>query len=163
MMDQQARYASRGLSTEYVGEEQTDLATKHKVLRGEIQLVFITPESIILNSMYRKMLRSAIYMENLAVVLVDEAHCVKTWGDAFRTAFAKIGDLRSLIPSIVNVMALTANATSETFLVVKRRLSMDKPTLIALTPLQRQYSIQSSFQGTCRCTSPDQYFVRRIG
>ena len=64
MMDQQARYASRGLSTEFVGKAQTDLATKHKVLRGEVQLVFIIPESIIMNSMYRKMLRSAIYTEN---------------------------------------------------------------------------------------------------
>ena len=69
----------------------------------------------------------------MVAVVVDEAHCVKTWGDEFKT-FAQIGGLRSLISSTVNVMALTATATSETFLVVRRRLSMDTPTLIALPP-----------------------------
>ena len=48
-------------------------------------------------------------MERLVAVVVDEAHCVKTWGDEFRTAFAHIGELRSLIPSRVNILALTAN------------------------------------------------------
>ena len=78
MKDQQSKYASRGLSTEFVGEAQTDLVTtcKHKVLSGGVQLIFITPESIIMNSMYRKMLRSAIYTEKLAAVVVDEAHWV---------------------------------------------------------------------------------------
>ena len=40
---------------------------------------------------------------------------MKTWGNEFRVAFASIGDLRSLIPSTCGVMALTANATHETF------------------------------------------------
>ena len=34
----------------FVGEDQTDSQIKNKVLIGEIQLVFITPESIIANS-----------------------------------------------------------------------------------------------------------------
>ena len=134
MIDQRAKYTPRGLQAEYVGEAQTDPAAKDKVLRGEIQLVYITPETIITNSVYRKMLMSVVYTEKLVAVVVDEAHCVKTWGDAFRTTFAQIGDLRSLIPSTVNVMALTATATSETYYVVTRRLLMDKPKLIALPP-----------------------------
>ena len=34
----------------FVGEAQTDSQINTKVLNGEIQLVFITPESIIVNS-----------------------------------------------------------------------------------------------------------------
>ena len=49
--------------------------------------------------------------EKLMGLVVDEAHCVKTWGDDFRTAFSKIGTLRSLIPQHVKVMALTATCT----------------------------------------------------
>ena len=57
------------------------------------------------------------------------------WKDV-RVAFAQIGDLRSSIPKEVNVMALTATATSVTYSAVCNSLAMDnyKPTLIALPP-----------------------------
>ena len=54
MMDQRAKYHARGLNAEFVGEAQTDPATKDKVLKGEVQLVFITPEGIICKSVYTK-------------------------------------------------------------------------------------------------------------
>ena len=102
---------------EFVGEEQTDACARRKVLNGEMQLVFISPESLINNTLYRNMLLSHKYKERLVALAVDEAHCVKTWGDEFRLAFAQIGELRSLIPASVNVIALTATATSETYTV----------------------------------------------
>lgn len=52
MMDQHAKYHARGLNAEFAGEAQTDPATKYKVLKGEVQLVFITPEGIIYVTQY---------------------------------------------------------------------------------------------------------------
>jgi superfamily II DNA helicase RecQ len=66
--------------------------------------------------------------------VVDEAHCVKTWGEKFRTAFGKIGDLRSVIPKDVNILALTATATMETYNIVSQKLCMVNPRLVALPP-----------------------------
>ena len=134
MMDQQAKFAPRGVTTEFVGEAQSDPAAKVRVLKGEAQLVFISPESILNNEQYRSMLLSGVYKEKLVALVVDEAHCVKTWGDEFRTAFSKIGSLRSLIPSNTNVMALTATCTTELFDVVTQRLAMESPTLVAMSP-----------------------------
>ena len=163
MMDQCAKYAPRGLHAEFVGEAQTDPTTKDKVLKGEVQLVFITPESIICNSVYRKMLMSVAYKEKLVAVVVDEAHCVRTWGDQFRTTFAQIGDLRSLIPTTVNIMALTATATSEAFDVVTHRLSMDKPILIALPPYRDNiaYQVHSKVSVDCLTTSLCREFANK--
>lgn len=70
----------------------------------------------------------------LVGLVVDEAHCVRTWGDEFRTVFAQIGELRSLIPAEVNIMALTATTTSSTLTIVSRRLSLDNPVVVALPP-----------------------------
>ena len=67
-------------------------------------------------------------------LVVDEAHCVKSWGDEFRVAFAKIGNIRSLLPTSVNILALTATATKETYKIVCDRLSMPQPVLIAVSP-----------------------------
>jgi bloom syndrome protein len=79
MMDQKAKFAPKGIETEFVGEQQTDLMSIRKVLDGQMQLVYISPENIICNPMYRNMLLSSVYKEKLVGLVVDEAHCVKTW------------------------------------------------------------------------------------
>ena len=122
MIDQQQRFAPSVLNAEYVGEAQTDTTVKERVVKGEVQLVFITPENLITNKTFREMLLSPPYQKSLVALVVDEAHCVKTWGDEFRKAFSQIGDLRSLLPSSVNVLALTATATIDTFHAVTKRL-----------------------------------------
>ena len=34
-------------------------------------------------------------------IVIDEAHCIQSWGDEFRTAFAEIRNIRSIIPKRV--------------------------------------------------------------
>ena len=92
MMDQQHKFSPMGLCTEYVCDSQ-DRTVKARVIKGEVQLVFISPESLISNKAYRRMLLSDIYQQHLVALVVDEAHCIKTWGDEFRTAFSEIGNL----------------------------------------------------------------------
>ena len=140
MMEQQHKHSGSGLSTEYVGDTQPDPTARERILNGDVQLVYITPESMLGNRVYRDMLLSTPYQNSLMALVVDEAHCVKTWGDEFRKTFAQIGNVRSMIPKTVNVLALTATATAETFHVVTKRLSMDTPTLVALPPYRDNIS-----------------------
>ena len=42
-------------------------------------VVYISPESLICNPMFRNMLLSPVYKEKLVALVIDEAHCVKTW------------------------------------------------------------------------------------
>lgn len=101
MMDQQSRFTRCGFSTEFVGEAQSNKSVTRRVLSGEVQLVYITPENIVENPLYRGMLTSKTYREKLVALVVDEAHCIKLWGDHFRKAFSLIGNLRSLMPIVV--------------------------------------------------------------
>ena len=146
MMDQKQKF-SECLRSEYIGEAQADPDVKDRVLKGEVQLVFLTPETLINNKTFRNMLLSPPYQQNLVALVVDEAHCVKTWGDEFRKTFAQIGDIRSLIPSSVKVLALTATATCETYYVVTSRLSMNEPRLIAMPPFRDNIS----YTVECKC------------
>lgn len=136
MMDQRQKFVLKGISAEFIGEAQDDPNAIKKVLSGCIQLVFISPESIISNSAFRNMLLSTPYKERMVALAIDEAHCVKTWGDEFRVAFAHIGELRSLLPSEVRVMALTATATKSTLRHVQARLSMQMLIVVGLSPLR---------------------------
>ena len=79
MSEQATRFTALGLSAEFVGEGQINPEAKKKVVNGEAQLVFISPENLICNKVYRDMLLTAPYKENLVAVTIDEAHCVKTW------------------------------------------------------------------------------------
>ena len=79
MKEQATRFTDLGLSAEFVGESQTSPHVKSKVLKGEVQLVFISPENLLCNPAYRNMLLTDCYKDLLVGVAVDEAHCVKTW------------------------------------------------------------------------------------
>ena len=79
MMDQKNKFAPKGIETEFVGEAQTNQKSISNVVNGKVQLVFISPESIISNPLFRGMLTNSIYKDKLVALVVDEAHCVKTW------------------------------------------------------------------------------------
>jgi len=50
---------------EFVGEAQTDEAATINVLNGSVQLVYISPESLLLNRRYRSMLITPTISKNL--------------------------------------------------------------------------------------------------
>ena len=52
MMDQRAKFSPMDISTEFVGEMQRDEAAIQRVLRGEVQLVYISPENIIQSNFF---------------------------------------------------------------------------------------------------------------
>lgn len=79
MIDQKEKFTSVGIAVEFLGEAQTDSTANQRVINGNVQLVFISPENLLCNSKYRQMLLSPVYKEGLIGVAVDEAHCVKTW------------------------------------------------------------------------------------
>ena len=71
-------YSAKGLAAAHVTGDTTD-EVKVRVRRGEFQLVYITPELLLCNSGWRKMLIGECYTEHLVAFVVDEAHTVKKW------------------------------------------------------------------------------------
>ena len=55
-------------------------------------------------------------------------------GDDFRVAFSKIGEVRSIIPKHVNILALTATTTPEGLKIISDRLSLVEPVIVGLSP-----------------------------
>lgn len=66
-------------------------------------------------------------------------------GETFRKEFSNIGEARSLIPTAVHVMALTATATKLTCQQVCRSLGMIKPFIVSESPNRTniKYIVQS--------------------
>ena len=76
MIDQKQKFLLQGISVEFVGQCQCDEGAVISVIKGEVQLVYISPESLLCNKAYRTMLQNARYQKMLVAFAVDEAHCV---------------------------------------------------------------------------------------
>lgn len=76
------------------------------IRRGEIDLLYVAPER--LNDGV-----SSLVSGRLALLAIDEAHCVVQWGHDFRPDYLRIGDfIREHAPA--RILACTATATPDT-------------------------------------------------
>ena len=76
MNDQSASFAVKGISAGYVSDkESTGKEARRKILKGECQLVFISPEALFLTTEWRRMLSGDCYRRNLIGLIVNEAYC----------------------------------------------------------------------------------------
>ena len=78
MTEQVSRMNELGVKASLVGELQTDKKIKGEVVRGEVEMLFITPEAIA-ESVWRKVLSSSVYQNRIKALVIDEAHCVSQW------------------------------------------------------------------------------------
>lgn len=79
MIDQKEKFTNKGIRAEFVGQAQEDEAAIAAVIKGDVQLVYISPENLLCSLPFRNMLLSDKYKNNLRALAVDEAHCIKLW------------------------------------------------------------------------------------
>jgi ATP-dependent DNA helicase RecQ len=88
--------------------------------RGELDLVYLAPEAL------EGTLRDFLQDCPIKLVVVDEAHCISSWGHDFRPAYRKLSGLKSQLGD-VPILALTATATRKVAADIIRQLGMVKP------------------------------------
>ena len=47
MIDQQQKFLQKGIKAEFVGQTQVDIAVVTRVLQGDLQLLYISPENLL--------------------------------------------------------------------------------------------------------------------
>ncbi|RXW24247.1 hypothetical protein EST38_g1628 [Candolleomyces aberdarensis] len=80
---------------------------------GSIPIIYVTPEKLKESGYARSTLRMLAAKSLIGRFVIDEAHCISTWGQDFRDAYASLGELRDLYPD-VPIIALTATANQTT-------------------------------------------------
>ncbi|WP_112234379.1 DNA helicase RecQ [Kocuria sp. BT304] len=86
---------------------------------GEIDLLYMAPERLILSRTIALLKRSPI-----ALFAIDEAHCVSQWGHDFRPDYMGLSVLADAFPDVPRI-ALTATATRATHQEITERLRME--------------------------------------
>ncbi|XP_065943916.1 uncharacterized protein [Magallana gigas] len=73
----------------------------------------MSPETLLnFESWGNIILNSSLYRDRVALIAIDEAHILESWGDTFRPTFARLGELRSHFPRTPFLM-LTATCTQQ--------------------------------------------------
>lgn len=78
MLEQVNRLKELGIKAAFVGELQDDINVKKSVVRGDVEVLLLTPEAIF-ESEWRNVLSSEAYRGRIKAVVVDEAHCIVHW------------------------------------------------------------------------------------
>ena len=102
----QAAGVAAGALTSGHTQEETD-SVFQALAAGQLKLLYLAPERLASTAM-----QAALKRYNIALIAVDEAHCVSQWGHDFRPDYLRIGELRRALN--VPVAAFTATADRDT-------------------------------------------------
>ncbi len=119
MEDQVRALEARGIAATYLAstlEPDVRRAREAWMVQGRYSLVYCAPERLAFDGFVDRIARM-----NIALLAVDEAHCISQWGHDFRPDYLRIGDLiRRLDPP--RVLACTATATPDVRREIRERL-----------------------------------------
>jgi ATP-dependent DNA helicase RecQ len=102
--------------------EQDDVIARLRA--GELRLLYIAPERLV-KPATRALLRDV----PIALIAIDEAHCVSQWGHDFRQDYLSLHALREWFPGVPR-MALTATATALTRTEIIERLALTDAAIL---------------------------------
>jgi ATP-dependent DNA helicase RecQ len=98
--------------------------TVERLRRGELDLLYVAPERATGEGF-----RNLIARTPLALVAIDEAHCVSEWGHDFRPDYRLLRPLLDAFPDVPR-LALTATADRQTRADILRQLGIPEDGLI---------------------------------
>lgn len=128
MADQVKALNQAGVHAAYINstltENQIRLALEY-ARQGRYTLVYVTPER----------LGTAQFLEfacnaDIAMVTVDEAHCISQWGQDFRPSYLEIARFIDRLPARPVVSAFTATATDMVRRDIIRNLELESPVTV---------------------------------
>ncbi|HEX6559528.1 MAG TPA: DEAD/DEAH box helicase, partial [Longimicrobiales bacterium] len=123
MKDQVDNACRAGVPATFVNSTLTPQEVRARldaVCSGTFKLLYFAPERAE-NPRFVELLQSM----KVAMLAVDESHCLSQWGYEFRPSYLKLGALRERLGC--RVIALTATATPEVRLDIIRHLRMKRP------------------------------------
>ena len=128
MKDQVAQLKKAGIPAAFINSSLTAEQYREVLRRaddGRYKIIYVAPERLgteAFNNFARQ--------TKIALIAVDEAHCVSQWGQDFRPSYLGIAGFIETLPSRPVVGAFTATATAEVKSDVLRLLSLKNPLCI---------------------------------
>ena len=126
MRNQVAQLCGNGVaaaSLNSTNDPAENRAILDRVGHGELRLVYVAPERLLKSEMLDVLKRARV-----AMLAVDEAHCISQWGHDFRPEYAALGAVQAELGGVQTV-AFTATADAATRTDILEKLFSRPPAL----------------------------------
>ena len=121
MKDQAGKLEEAGVAAEQLNsavKASEQDASMERIADARSDIVFATPERLA-----DPEFRAALAAQGVALLVVDEAHCISQWGHDFRPAYLEIGAAIEALGH-PTLLALTATATAEVIADIRHQLGV---------------------------------------
>jgi ATP-dependent DNA helicase RecQ len=126
MNDQVDGLRGRGIAAAAIHSQADDgdrVAALDQLQRGELAVAYVSPERAVSPSFLRLLGRTRV-----AILAIDEAHCVSQWGHDFRPEYLRLRELRAVVDA--PMIALTATATPGVMTEIGDALALREPVVV---------------------------------
>ncbi|MES3032998.1 MAG: ATP-dependent DNA helicase RecQ [Gemmatimonadota bacterium] len=127
MKDQVDALMGRGIEAAFINSTLSSSEVSDRLVRaqrGEIRMLYVAPERFDVGATAERL--KAI---GIALLAVDEAHCISEWGHDFRPSYRRVGEVRQRLGNPPTI-ALTATATPVVREDIARILDLQDPEII---------------------------------
>ena len=127
MKDQVDALTNRGLPAAFINSTLTSSQVSDRLARagrGEIKMLYVAPERFDAGKTAERLRDMGV-----ALLAVDEAHCISEWGHDFRPSYLRMRTVRERLGA-PPTLALTATATPEVRKDIAQQLALRNPSVI---------------------------------
>lgn len=138
-----------------LSKKEIDYALDNAVY-GDTKFIYLSPERLKSDIVLARVAKMKV-----ALLAIDEAHCISQWGHDFRPAYKQISEFRAHLPKGVPVIALTATAVPSVIDEISESLDMVAPKLFQKSFVRPNliYVVQDEGQKLSRV----QNIIKRLG
>lgn len=125
MRDQVQKMCDLGIAANFISSQHTEEENRQTIesaLQGKLKILYVHPARME-NVEWLETVRNPHF--KIAMVVVDEAHCISVWGHDFIPAYRKIVNLVNLLPLQFPILATTATATKRVEQDIKTQIGKD--------------------------------------
>ncbi len=127
MKDQVDALERRGIPAAFINSTLSAAEVSDRLMRaqrGELHMLYVAPERFDVGAAAERL--KAI---GVALLAIDEAHCISEWGHDFRPSYRRVGEVRQRLGNPPTI-ALTATATPVVREDIARILDLKDPEII---------------------------------
>jgi ATP-dependent DNA helicase RecQ len=118
-----ARYGVRLSSLNSSNSQEENETTEQDLLNDHLDALIVSPEQLAKERFREDVLQSLPH--DVALFVIDEAHCISDWGHDFRPDYKRIITLLGNLPANMPVLATTATANQRVMVDVAAQLGSD--------------------------------------
>lgn len=125
MKDQVMALKASGVAAAYINSSLTPGQQGEAIRRavnGAYKIIYVAPERLAVAQFI-----AFAQQASIALIAVDEAHCVSQWGQDFRPSYLKIPDFIKKLPKRPPIAAFTATATKQVRTDIIQMLKLKEP------------------------------------